>query len=99
MSDNLIWFENIGISDVASVGGKNASLGEMITSLGELGITVPGGFATTSTAFHHFLDFNALSTKISAELANLVENDIVAIQKSGATIRGWLESATFLTGS
>ncbi|WP_455218645.1 PEP/pyruvate-binding domain-containing protein, partial [Kaarinaea lacus] len=95
MSENLIWFENLGIDDVARVGGKNASLGEMISNLSSLGIIVPSGFATTSEAFHHFLDFNQLTEKIHKKLSQVSEKDIVAIQKAGSTIREWVEQANF----
>ncbi|MFV1984744.1 MAG: phosphoenolpyruvate synthase [Thiohalomonadales bacterium] len=95
MPDYVTWFENIGINDVAEVGGKNASLGEMISELTELGVIVPGGFATTSAAFNHFLDFNNLSGKIQNELTDLVENDIIVIQKAGSKIRQWIEEAQF----
>ena len=93
--DNLIWFENIGINDIPSVGGKNASLGEMISELNELGVIVPGGFATTSIAFHQFLEFNHLTEKIHNELTDLVDNNIIAIQKAGTKIRQWVEDAKF----
>jgi len=95
MHDNLIWFEDIGINDVANVGGKNASLGEMISNLSSLGIIVPGGFATTSAAFQQFLENNQLSKKIHNELSELTDNDIIAIQKAGTKIRQWIEDAHF----
>jgi pyruvate,water dikinase len=93
--NNLIWFEDIGIDDIPSVGGKNASLGEMISELTDLGVIVPGGFATTSAAFHRFLDFNELTNKIHNELNNLNDNNIIAIQKAGSKIRQWVEQAEF----
>ncbi len=92
---NLIWFEDIGIDDVASVGGKNASLGEMISALTDLGVIVPGGFATSSAAFHRFLDFNKLSKKIHHELSDLKDNNVIAIQQAGTKIRQWVEQAHF----
>ena len=95
MSENLLWFEKIGISDIGRVGGKNASLGEMISNLSSLGIVVPSGFATTADAFHRFLDYNQLTEKISKELASVSENDIAAIQSAGSKIRQWVEQAHF----
>ncbi|MFV2061628.1 MAG: phosphoenolpyruvate synthase, partial [Gammaproteobacteria bacterium] len=93
--ENIIWFEHIGINDVASVGGKNASLGEMISELSELGVIVPGGFATTSAAFQQFLEVNDLTNKIRNELTDLQDNNIIAIQKAGARVRAWVENANF----
>ena len=72
MSDNfVIWFENLRMTDVDRVGGKNASLGEMISQLTEKGVRVPGGFATTSDAFRAFIAHDGLSDKISAALKDL----------------------------
>src|SRR4029453_8105422 len=65
------WFENIGAGDTGSVGGKNASLGEMVRNLGPYGITVPPGFAITAEAYHHFLWANNLEPLIAAKLAEL----------------------------
>ncbi len=98
MSDNLIWFENIRIADIAAVGGKNASLGEMISQLDKLGVRVPSGFATTSYAFQQFLDYNNLTSKIKTELSELTENNLIAIQQSGLKVRAWLEAAQFSDG-
>ncbi|WP_455375277.1 phosphoenolpyruvate synthase [Kaarinaea lacus] len=95
MSENLLWFENIGIQDIGRVGGKNASLGEMISNLSSLGIIVPSGFATTADAFHRFLDFNQLTDKIAKELDAVSENDIAAIQSAGSKVRQWVENARF----
>ena len=95
MSDNLLWFEQIGIQDIARVGGKNASLGEMISNLSALGVIVPSGFATTSAAFHRFIDSNQLTKKVQQELSSLRENDIPGIQKAGAEIRGLVEEGQF----
>ncbi|MCV2509492.1 MAG: hypothetical protein N4Q32_03520, partial [Neisseriaceae bacterium] len=57
-NENIIWFENLRITNIVQVGGKNASLGEMISQLTEKGVRVPGGFATTADAFRHFLTHN-----------------------------------------
>ncbi len=91
----IIGFENMSIADVASVGGKNASLGEMISQLSDAGVMVPGGFATTSAAFHEFLEINSLTEKIHHELENLTDNNIVTIQQAGKKIRNWVEQGDF----
>jgi len=62
------WFDQIGIDDVPTVGGKNASLGEMISELSELGVSVPGGFATTADNYRSYLDHNELDDTIRGEL-------------------------------
>ena len=66
MQDNVLWYENLGMNDVDRVGGKNASLGEMISNLANVGVQVPGGFATTSFAFNEFLEQSGLNDKIYA---------------------------------
>jgi len=71
MSDNVIWFEHLRRVDVAKVGGKNSSLGEMVQELGGKGIAVPGGFATTSDAYRGFITHNDLEHRIAAELEAL----------------------------
>lgn len=63
MANYVVWFENLGKGDVDTVGGKNASLGEMISNLSAAGVSVPGGFATTAEAFRDFLDSNGLTKK------------------------------------
>ena len=74
MAENyVIWFENLRMTDVDRVGGKNASLGEMISQLTEKGVRVPGGFATTAEAYRAFLAHNGLSERISAALAALAK--------------------------
>lgn len=77
MADNyVIWFENLRMTDVERVGGKNASLGEMISQLTEKGVRVPGGFATTADAYRAFLAHNGLNERISAALAKLDVEDV-----------------------
>ena len=72
MARNYIrWFEEIGTGDVASVGGKNASLGEMVRNLGRHGIKVPPGFATTADGYRHFIEANSLEPLIASKLAEL----------------------------
>ena len=93
MSTNIIWFEKLDKNDVEIVGGKNASLGEMISKLTKAGIRVPNGFATTAEAFRRFLEHNSLEQRINDELNNLDINDVDALQKSGAKIRQWVVDA------
>src|SRR6201994_1793269 len=81
--------------DVETVGGKNASLGEMIGSLANLGVRVPGGFATTAQAYRDFLKQGGLDEKIRAELAKLNVDDVAALAATGARIRGWIMSTPF----
>ena len=80
----------LGMEDVEIVGGKNASLGEMISNLNELGVTVPGGFATTSAAYREFLSNGGLGKKINGVLDNLDVDDIPALTEAGKTIRNWI---------
>jgi len=91
--DQVVWFETIGMGDVPRVGGKNASLGELIASLAASGVKVPGGFATTADAFREFLDHNGLEERIAAELRDLDVDDVAALAVSGARIRGWVNQA------
>ena len=93
MSTNIIWFEKLDKNDVEIVGGKNASLGEMISKLTKAGIRVPNGFATTAEAFRRFLKHNSLDQRINDELANLDINDVDALQETGAKIRQWVVDA------
>ncbi len=81
------------MQDVPRVGGKNASLGEMIGALSGLGVQVPGGFATTAQAFWDTLDQNHLREKISARLAGLDINNVAALQEAGLEIREWVGNA------
>ncbi len=93
MSTNIIWFENLGKNDVEIVGGKNASLGEMISKLTKAGIRVPNGFATTAEAFRRFLKQNGLDKRINKELNDLDIEDVETLQKTGAKIRQWIIDA------
>ncbi|QEA14074.1 phosphoenolpyruvate synthase [Comamonas flocculans] len=90
----VVPFENLRMSDVEVVGGKNASLGEMISQLPE-GLRVPTGFATTAHAFREFLKHEGLHARISARLAALDVDDVRALAAAGAEIRGWVESQPF----
>ncbi len=95
MDAYVIPFERLGIRDIETVGGKNASLGEMIGSLARLGVHVPGGFATTARAFRDFLEQDGLDARIRAELASLDVDDVARLAVSGARIRQWILSTPF----
>ncbi|MBO9678015.1 MAG: phosphoenolpyruvate synthase [Acidovorax sp.] len=90
----VVPFENLRMSDVEVVGGKNASLGEMISQLPQ-GVRVPTGFATTAHAFREFLKYEGLADRISQRLASLDTEDVRALAEAGAEIRGWVESQPF----
>ena len=95
MSTYVIPFERLGMHDVETVGGKNASLGEMIGSLANLGVRVPGGFATTAEAYRDFLKQGGLDARIRQELASLDVDDVTALAATGARIRDWIMSTPF----
>ena len=86
-------FEQLRMTDVESVGGKNASLGEMISQLASAGVRVPTGFATTALAFRDFLNHNQLTERIQQRLLNLNIDDVRALAQAGAEIRRWIEEA------
>jgi pyruvate,water dikinase len=88
-------FEELRVGDVESVGGKNSSLGEMISQLASAGVRVPTGFATTAQAFRDFLKHNQLDQKIAQRLSTLNVDDVRALAEAGAEIRSWIESAAF----
>ena len=88
-------FDQLRMTDVEVVGGKNASLGEMINQLAASGVRVPGGFATTALAFRQFLQHGGLTDKINARLAALDTDDVKALAEAGAQIRGWVIAAPF----
>ena len=90
----VVAFENLRMSDVEVVGGKNASLGEMISQLPQ-GVRVPTGFATTAHAFRQFLAHEGLAERISRRLAALDADDVRALAEAGAEIRGWVEAQPF----
>src|SRR5499427_5386361 len=91
----VVNFDRLGMGDVERVGGKNASLGEMISQLSQAGIRVPGGFATTADAFREFLAQGGLSGRIAARLKALDPEDVDALARCGEEIRGWIEAAEF----
>ena len=94
--DNLLVvpFENLGMTDVEVVGGKNASLGEMISQLPQ-GVRVPTGFATTAHAFREFLKHSGLADRINAKLGTLNTEDVRALASVGASIRAMVEAQPF----
>jgi len=89
----VIKLDELGMNDVETVGGKNASLGEMISNLSNLGVTVPGGFATTAAAYREFLRADGLDKRINAILEELTVDDIDALATAGKQIRGWILEA------
>ena len=91
----VVPFEHLRMTDVESVGGKNASLGEMISQLAASGVRVPGGFATTAHAFRRFLAHGGLADRINARLATLNTDDVRALAEAGAEIRRWVEDTPF----
>ncbi|MFL6648324.1 MAG: phosphoenolpyruvate synthase [Sulfurifustaceae bacterium] len=93
MNEWVVRFESLQMNDVPRVGGKNASLGEMIRHLSTAGVRVPGGFATTADAFRAFLDQNRLTERIRERLARLNVDDVAALAMAGREIRGWIEAA------
>jgi pyruvate, water dikinase len=90
----VVPFEQLRMSDVEVVGGKNASLGEMISQLAATGVRVPTGFATTAHAFREFLKHSQLTERINAKLASLNVDDVKALAAAGAQIRQWVGTAT-----
>ena len=86
----IAWLDTLRITDVSTVGGKNASLGEMISQLAHLGVRVPGGFATTAAAYRDFLAQDDLDKRIQAALDDLTVTDVTALAKIGKQIRQWI---------
>ncbi len=86
----VIWLDELRMTDVGSVGGKNASLGEMISQLAQAGVRVPGGFATTAAAYRDFLAQGGLARRIEEILATLDIKDVAALVDTGAQIRSWI---------
>ncbi len=95
VTEQLIWFEHLGMGDVAEVGGKNASLGEMISQLRGAGLHVPDGFATTAHAFRVFLAHNRLEPAIQSLLSGLNVDDVEALGRIGGAIRQKVLDAAF----
>lgn len=95
LQNYVLRLDQVGMSDVEKVGGKNASLGEMLQELTGANVKVPNGFATTSDAFKDFLNHGDLEAKINEKLHQLDTNDIRALKEAGKTIRGWIMDADF----
>ncbi len=95
MTRYTVPFVELGRHDVALVGGKNSSLGEMIANLAGLGVSVPGGYATTADAYREFLATGGLDERVRAELAALDVDDVVRLAETGARIRGWILDTPF----
>ncbi len=93
MTANILWLHDLRLTDLAQVGGKNSSLGEMIGQLSGLGVSVPGGFATTADAFKAFIAHNDLHARIYDKLATVDVEDVPALTRVGAEIRGWVIDA------
>lgn len=95
MVEYVVSLDKLGVHDVEHVGGKNASLGEMISNLAGAGVSVPGGFATTAQAYRDFLELSGLNDQIHAALDALDVDDVNALAKTGAQIRQWIMEAEF----
>ncbi|MBH9344435.1 phosphoenolpyruvate synthase [Pseudomonas aeruginosa] len=95
MVEYVVSLDKLGVHDVEHVGGKNASLGEMISNLAGAGVSVPGGFATTAQAYRDFLEQSGLNDRIHAALDALDVDDVSALAKTGAQIRQWVMEAEF----
>ncbi|HCH02180.1 MAG TPA: phosphoenolpyruvate synthase [Vibrio sp.] len=97
MDKNVVWYDALSMNDVDKVGGKNASLGEMVANLSNAGVKVPNGFATTSFAFNQFLETNQLNDRIYQLLDTLDVDDVNALKAAGETIRNWVLEAPLPT--
>jgi pyruvate,water dikinase len=93
LNENILWLHALRLSDLARVGGKNSSLGEMIGNLANLGVSVPGGFATTAEAFKDFIAHNDLHQRIFDRLSTLDVEDVPALNTAGKEIRDWVTNA------
>lgn len=91
----VLWYDQLGMNDVDRVGGKNASLGEMITNLSDAGVSVPGGFATTAEAFNQFLESRGVNQRIYTLLDETDIDDVSQLAKAGAQIRQWIIETPF----
>lgn len=92
---NILWYDEIGMSDLLQVGGKNASLGEMVSNLSGAGVRVPGGFATTADAFRAFLGEGDLYGRIKAAVEQLDTDDVAELARIGSSVRSWIEQQPF----
>ncbi len=88
---NILWFHEVGMAHLPQVGGKNASLGEMVSNLSGAGVRVPGGFATTADAYRAFLAEGGLDERIRAAVDAIDVDDVTQLSQVGAVVRGWIE--------
>ncbi|MGB4135850.1 MAG: PEP/pyruvate-binding domain-containing protein, partial [Microbacterium sp.] len=88
---NILWFDQVDMSDLPQVGGKNASLGEMVSHLSGLGVRVPGGFATTADAYRAFLSSGGLAARIRSAVEAIDVDDVTQLARTGAAVREWIE--------
>ena len=95
VTDYVLWYDHLGMNDVGRVGGKNASLGEMISNLAGVGVDVPNGFATTAEAFNEFLEQSGVNERIHSLLDNLDTDDVKALAQAGQQIRQWIIDTPF----
>ncbi|MEH6504216.1 MAG: phosphoenolpyruvate synthase [Cycloclasticus sp.] len=95
MEEYIVWLDSTGMNDVEHVGGKNASLGEMISNLSSVGVDVPGGFATTAAAFRDFLSQSGIDARINEKLTALDVDDVNALAVAGKEIRQWVIDTPF----
>lgn len=95
---HILWFSEIGMDDLPQVGGKNASLGEMVSHLSALGVRVPGGFATTADAYREFLAHEGLDERIKTEIDRIDIDDVTALTRAGSEVREWIENQPFPAG-
>nr|WP_282444560.1 phosphoenolpyruvate synthase [Idiomarina sp. ATCH4] len=95
VQEYVVWYQHLGMQDVSRVGGKNASLGEMISNLSGAGVEVPGGFATTADAYNQFLEQSGLNDRIHDFLDTLDVDDVQALAKAGKQIRQWIVDTPF----
>lgn len=95
VTDYVLWYDHLGMNDVGCVGGKNASLGEMISNLAGVGVDVPNGFATTAEAFNEFLEQSGVNERIHSLLDNLDTDDVKALAQAGQQIRQWIIDTPF----
>lgn len=95
MQEFVVWYQDLGMHDVPRVGGKNASLGEMISNLANAGVQVPGGFATTAEAFNQFLEQSGVNERIYQLLDKTDVDNVTELAKAGAQIRQWVIDTPF----
>ena len=96
MTTDILWFSEIGLTDLDRVGGKNASLGEMVHNLTSAGVKVPDGFATTADSYRRFLSDSGLDQRIIERLRGLDIDDVTALAAAGKEIRGLMRDTPFL---